>query len=118
MIQRRQHAGFALESCYAFAVVTEGFRKKLDGNTAAQLRVNGLIHLSHAARTQMARDLVMCELGSDHDVVEMCGRILSNHPQATHAFEFKEGKSMGKASIGRGVLRRSISCTLPGRLLP
>jgi hypothetical protein len=59
MIQRRQHAGFALESRHTFAVVTESLGKKPDGNTAAQLRVGSLIDLSHAARTQMAGDLVV-----------------------------------------------------------
>ena len=87
VIQRRQHARFALESRHAFAVVTEGFGKKLDGDTAAQLGVGGLIDVAHAARTQMAGDLVMCEFGSDHDVMKICGRILSNNPQVTHVFE-------------------------------
>src|SRR5262249_37208894 len=49
MIQRRQHAGFALESSHTFAVLTEGFRKKLDGDTAAQLCVSSLIHVAHSA---------------------------------------------------------------------
>jgi len=29
----------------------------------------------------MLGDLVVCELGSDHDVTKICGRILSNTTQ-------------------------------------
>src|SRR5262245_54258218 len=48
MIQRCQHSRFAFESSDPFGVVTECFGKELDGNTAAQFQVSGLIHLSHA----------------------------------------------------------------------
>src|ERR1051325_2601760 len=68
MVQRCKHARFALETRQAVVVVTERFRNELDGNTAAKLRVSGLIHVSHATRTEMAGDLVMCEFGSDHGV--------------------------------------------------
>jgi hypothetical protein len=82
--------GFLLESRYALTVVAEGFRKGLDGDTTAQLRVSGLIDLSHAARSQVAGDLIMCEFRADHDVTRMRGRILSNNPHVTHTFETQE----------------------------
>jgi hypothetical protein len=66
MIQRRQHARFTLESRHALAVTTERFRKKLDRNIAAELRVGGLVNVAHAARSEVTRDLVVCEFGSDH----------------------------------------------------
>src|SRR5262245_43455711 len=31
--------------------------------------------------------LVVCDFGSDHDVMKICGRILSNTTQVTHVFE-------------------------------
>jgi len=43
----------------------------------AELRVGGLVDVSHAARTEMTRDFVMCEFGSDHVAHENLGRILS-----------------------------------------
>jgi hypothetical protein len=49
MIQRRQHPRFALEPLYTFGIVAKHFRQKLDGNTAAQLRIGGLIHVTHSA---------------------------------------------------------------------
>ena len=73
MIQRRQHPRFALESRHAFGVVIEGFGKELDGHTPAQLRVRGLIDVAHPARSQVLRDLVVCELGSNHGVLKCEG---------------------------------------------
>src|SRR5262249_29499950 len=78
MDQRRQHTRLALESRHAVVVATEGFGKKFDGNTAAEFRIGGLIHISHATRNQMARDLVVGEFGSNHDLIKICGQILSN----------------------------------------
>lgn len=46
--------------------MAEGFGKELDRDTAAELRVGGLIHVSHATRPDVTRDLVMCESASDH----------------------------------------------------
>ena len=45
----RQNAAFTLESRHMFPVVTEGFCKKLDGDSARQLRVGGSIHVTYAA---------------------------------------------------------------------
>ena len=50
--------------------MTEGFKNELDGDTAAQLRIGGMIDISHAARSDVTRDLVMCEPASDHAVNE------------------------------------------------
>ena len=99
MIQRRQNARFTLESCRTFAVVSEGFGKELDCNTAAQLRVGSLIDLSHAARSQMAGDFVMCELGSDHDAMKMCGRILSNTVQGLTHLKLGVGTAGGGSQL-------------------
>jgi hypothetical protein len=82
MIQRRQHARFTLKSRNAFAVVTEGFGQKLDGDTAAQLRIGGLIDISHSTRSDVTRDFVMCELAANHGVNEIWRRILSNNPKS------------------------------------
>ncbi len=45
------------------------------------------IHITHPPAAKMGRDLVVCELGSDHDVTMNCWRILSNNPQVIHVFE-------------------------------
>jgi c-di-GMP-binding flagellar brake protein YcgR len=66
MIQRRQYTRFSLESGRPVSVVTEGFGKKFDRNTTTEFRVSGLIDVTHASRTEMARDFVMCEFASDH----------------------------------------------------
>ena len=85
MVQRRQHSGFTLESCGSFSIVRKDFGKKLDSNTAAQLRVGGLIHVSHAARSQVAGDFVVCQFGADHDVRRTAGEFYQISPkQLTH----------------------------------
>ena len=66
MIQRRQHARFALESRHSVRLVAEGFGKELDGHTSPQLRVGGLIDVTHSPAAQVRRNLVVCELGSNH----------------------------------------------------
>jgi len=43
MIQRGQNARFALDARHAIGVTSKGFRKKLDDNTSAELRVHRLI---------------------------------------------------------------------------
>ena len=93
MIQRRENSRFTLETRNAVVVVAEGFGKELDGDTAAQPRVGGLIHVSHAARSQVARDLVVCELGANHVVMKICGRILSNNRKSLTYLKLGAGKS-------------------------
>ena len=76
MIQSRRHAGLALEPRQAIGVTREGFRKKFNGDTPTELGVGGLIDVAPAPRTQVARDLVVCEVSTNHGVTEICGRIL------------------------------------------
>ena len=66
MIQRGQHARFALEPGNPVAVMAEGFREELDRDRASELRVGGLIDLAHAARAEVRCDFVVCEACSDH----------------------------------------------------
>jgi hypothetical protein len=80
--------------------VCESFGQEFNSNTATQFRVGRLIHVSHATRTQMRGDLVMCEFRADHNVRKNCGRILSNIPQVTHVFEIRAGKTKRKVSVG------------------
>ena len=70
-----------------FGIGSECGRKKFDRDAAAQLRIGGLIHLSHSARSQVAGDFVVCEFGSDHDVTKVAERILSEPLQITQGFE-------------------------------
>jgi len=66
--------------------VRKGFRKEFDGDTTSQFGVGGLIHLAHSACSQVAGDLVMCELCSDHDLRKETERSLTEHPQFTQGF--------------------------------
>ena len=89
MIQRCQHTRFPLESGRPVIVVTQGFRKKFDRHAAAKFRVGGLIHLTHPACPQVAGDLVVCELGSNHDISKVRrsgGCSLSNTQQLIQVF--------------------------------
>src|SRR5262245_3276538 len=67
-----KHSRFALKSPNTFGIVTERFREKLDGKTAVQCRIGGLVDVSNVARTDVTRDFVVCECGSDHAVNENC----------------------------------------------
>lgn len=77
VIQRREHMRLTPKPCQAFGIVGECGGQQLDVDTATQLRVCGLIHLSHAAGSEVPHDLVMCEFGSDHGGAKIRGRILS-----------------------------------------
>jgi hypothetical protein len=46
VIQRGENSRFTLESRNTLRIVAERFGKKLDGDTAAELRICGLEHLS------------------------------------------------------------------------
>ena len=48
VVQRGQHAGFALEAGQALGVFGEAFGKDLDGNPAAELGVGGAVDHAHA----------------------------------------------------------------------
>ena len=88
MIQRCQNARFALETFCSFGVMGERIRKQLDRNTTAQPGVGCLIHLAHAACSQVAGDFVMCEFRSDH--VRTRGPHLSRWRLACDALHFVE----------------------------
>ncbi len=74
MIQRRQHLSLTAEPRQAFAVGSERRRQQLDRDATAKLGVGCLIDFTHAAGSQVARDLVMCDSGSDHVLTKMPGR--------------------------------------------
>ena len=71
-------------------IVRKGFGKELDRDTAAQLRVGGLIHLSHAACSQVAGDFVMCEFGSDHEVTKRPGGFYQNRKSLRYLNEQRQ----------------------------
>src|SRR5678815_4767317 len=68
MIERGQHTRLTLESRGPFMIMRECFRKQFDCDATTELRVDRLIHLSHATSTQMAFNLIVCEPCSNHDV--------------------------------------------------
>ena len=59
MIQHGKNSSLALESCGAIGIVSEGFRQQFDRHAAAELGIRGLVHLSHAARSQVTGDFKM-----------------------------------------------------------
>src|SRR2546428_61828 len=68
MVQRCQNARFALKARHTFAIPGECLRQNLDGHAAPELQIRGLIHVSHPTRTEVAGDLVIRELSSNHDI--------------------------------------------------
>ena len=80
MIQRREDACLTLESRHAVGIVTERFGQELDGDTAAQLGVGGLIHITHAAAAEVGCNRELCESSSNHSVNEVRPQILSEPP--------------------------------------
>ena len=79
MIQRCQYPRFTLESCNTLGIVAERFRKKLDCDTAAQLGIGGLIHITHSTGSDVIGDLVMCQPRADHGVRQIWLRILPDN---------------------------------------
>ena len=49
VVQRSQDFGFTLKTGEAVRISCDRFRQHLDGNLPLQVRVEGLIHLTHAA---------------------------------------------------------------------
>jgi hypothetical protein len=43
--------------------------------------------------------LVVCDFGSDHNVVKICGRILSNTTQVTHVFEAARREARSEVQV-------------------
>src|SRR5678816_2039880 len=59
MIQRGEYLRLSPETCKPFDIGRECDRKKFDRDAAAPLRIDGLIHFTHSACSQMAGDFVM-----------------------------------------------------------
>src|SRR5262249_25123189 len=109
VIQRCQHPRFTLESRNAFRVVAEGFRKELDGNTAAEFHVGGLIDVSHSARTQVTCDLVVCEPSADHGVNENSGcRFYQTTRMSLPPLTFLRGKRGKESQLARNPRNRNV----------
>src|SRR5262249_15334255 len=64
MIQRSQHAGFALEAGEALGIARKFLGQYLDGDVAAELCVGGAVDLAHAAGADGGQDLVVAEMTS------------------------------------------------------
>ncbi len=62
VIERRQHAGFALKAGQTFGIAGDGRGENLDGDVALELRVEGAVHLAHAALADHRKDFVVAEL--------------------------------------------------------
>src|SRR5262245_33045900 len=99
MIQRREHAGFTLESRHTLAIMAERFREKLDCDVPAELRIGGLVDVTHAACPQVAGDFVVCESASDHGLTNL-GRHSIKHPASSKSLihrEFRRSKPSEKS---------------------
>jgi hypothetical protein len=64
MIERREHARFALETCLAFGILHIPRGQDLQRDVTSQSGVTGPIDLAHAATSDGADDLVMLENGA------------------------------------------------------
>ena len=69
MSQRGQHSRLTFKPSDSERVASEGFGEKFDRNTAAQFRVGGLIHVTHAAGAKVGCNLEMSYPGADHDLI-------------------------------------------------
>jgi hypothetical protein len=58
VIQRGQRTRLTLEAGDAFGISRQRSRQDFDRDVASQFRVTGTVHLAHAARTDLRRDLV------------------------------------------------------------
>src|SRR5262249_51377315 len=87
VIQRCEHVRLTPETRQAIGVRAERFRQYLDRHTAAQFGVSGLIHFAHATRAELADDLVMCKLRTDHELMRICGGGFYQKSPVNHLFE-------------------------------
>ena len=87
MVQRRQHPRFTLEARDAFEVVANASGRTLMATSRLELHVRRPIHLAHAARTEVGRDVVMPEACSDHAASFMEAGIIAkvDRPDAVHS---------------------------------
>ena len=64
MVERGQHAGFALEARQALGVAREFRGQDLQGYLALEFGVGGAVHLAHAALPEQSNHLVMFQPGA------------------------------------------------------
>ncbi len=65
VVERRQHARFALEAHHAVAVVHKRGRQHFDGNVAAERGVAGPVDFTHAAGTKARSDFERANATAD-----------------------------------------------------
>ena len=86
MVDRRNRARFALEACERVRVGGESTRQNLDGDVAAEPRVVGSVHLSHAAGANRRDNLVRAEARANeagswgHGQIIAPGSAVTGHP--------------------------------------
>ena len=95
MIQSPENLRFAPETRHTIGIGSESRRQEFDGNAASQLRVGGLINLTHPSRSQVAGDFVVCEFRSNHE------KRIAMRGYQTH------GKSLRRLKMGAAVRLRS-----------
>lgn len=66
MIQRGEDLRLALESRHAVRILREGGGQYFDRDFAAELRVGGPVHFTHAARSELAGNPIMSYALADH----------------------------------------------------
>ena len=64
MVQRGEHLGFPLEAGQAVGVGRKRLGQYLERHVAVELRVAGLIHLTHVAFADLGSDAVGAERGA------------------------------------------------------
>ena len=76
VIEGRSRARLALEALEQLAVLGHFRRKKLQGHAAAELRILGFVHHTHAARAQFAENLVVQERLADERILVHVSRLI------------------------------------------
>ena len=97
MIERRDDLRLALETFLPLRVARESFGQDFDGDLALQLAVASAIDLTHAARSDGRKDLVVPQVTADF---ERHRAQINYHPQSGW---FDEGPSKGPPPCGRGL---------------
>jgi hypothetical protein len=64
VVERSQYFGFALKPGQSFGVRGKRVRQDLDGDLALQVRVGGLVHLTHATDANSGGDFIRTETGA------------------------------------------------------
>ena len=76
VIEGRSGARLALEALEQLAVLGHFRRKKLQGHAAAELRILGFVHHTHATRAQFVENLVMQEGLADEGILVHISRLI------------------------------------------